>query len=81
MRRPTCAAAAPDVQLVSLRPRTRVAARTGGPLVELPWPCSLKTRDGTDVDLLNISESGILIESSLKFAPESATEFHCWVLT
>jgi len=72
----TFARAAPVVQLVSPRPRTRGRRAHRLAAAELPWPCSLKTRDGTDVDLLNISKSGILIETSLKFAPESTTEFH-----
>jgi hypothetical protein len=73
VRQRTVASAAPDVLLFS-GARGGRAHRLAA--AELPWPCSLKTRDGTDVDLLNISNSGILIESSLKFAPQSTTEFH-----
>lgn len=72
----TLAAAVPDVLLFSPRPRVRSGRAHRLAAAELPWPCSLETRDGTEVDLLNISNSGLLIESSLKFAPQSATEFH-----
>ncbi len=63
-------AAAPDVLIFSPRSKTRSGRAHRLAAAELPW-CSLKTRDGTEVDLLNISNSGILIESSLKFAPQS----------
>ena len=67
--------AAPDVQVVSPGPRTRGHRAHRLAAEQLPWPYTLKMRDGTGVDLLNISTSGILIESSLKFAPKSTTEF------
>jgi hypothetical protein len=43
---------------------------------DLPWPCTLTTPNGVDLKLLNVSRSGILIESAVKFAPDSSTDLY-----
>ena len=41
---------------------------------ELPWVCSIHTRWGIDASVVNVSRSGVLIESPSRLAPESSIE-------
>jgi CheY-like chemotaxis protein len=43
---------------------------------ELPWMCSIHTRWGIDASVVNVSRSGVLIESQSRLAPESSIELH-----
>jgi CheY-like chemotaxis protein len=43
---------------------------------ELPWPCVLTTPRGVAVRLLNVSTTGVLFESPLKFTPNSETSLY-----
>jgi len=43
---------------------------------ELPWVCSIHTRWGIDASVVNVSRSGVLIESPSRLAPESSIELH-----
>ena len=43
---------------------------------ELPWSSILIMPNGVEVRLINVSRSGILVESPVKFTPDSPTEFH-----
>jgi CheY-like chemotaxis protein len=43
---------------------------------ELPWKCALTTPTGVVVQLLNVSATGVLFESPLKFAPDSAASLY-----
>jgi hypothetical protein len=43
---------------------------------EVPWLSGIKLSSGPDVQLINISSTGVLIESGSKFAPGSTTELH-----
>jgi hypothetical protein len=43
---------------------------------ELPWVCSIHSRWGLDASIVNVSRSGILIESPSRLAPESSFELH-----
>ena len=52
--------------------RNRDHRRTRG---EVPWLSTVKTSWGLEVDLLNISRTGMLIETSSRFTPGTATEF------
>ena len=65
--------ASPDVILppVAARPER---ARRWAP-ADLPWLRSVETGWGLQVRVLNISGSGMLVESSSKLAPGSSTEF------
>jgi hypothetical protein len=42
---------------------------------EVPWLSSVKLSWGLEVSLLNISSTGMLVETTSKFAPGSVTEF------
>jgi hypothetical protein len=61
--------AAPEIARMPARTRQRRAHRLTAS--ELPWPCAVTTSKGVAVRLLNISTSGILFESSLKFMPDT----------
>jgi hypothetical protein len=61
----------PILQAVGARPQR---ARRWAP-VDLPWLSSVQTAWGQPVRVLNISGSGMLVESSSKLAPGSSTEF------
>ena len=52
----------------------RVAQRKGRG--EVPWLSGLKFSSGPDVQLINISSTGVLVESGSKFAPGSTSELH-----
>jgi hypothetical protein len=43
---------------------------------DVPWLSNIKLPWGPEVDLVNISKSGMLVETTSKFAPGSAAEFH-----
>lgn len=43
---------------------------------QVPWLSRIKLPWGLDLELLNISTSGILVETTAKFTPGSRTEFH-----
>ncbi len=43
---------------------------------ELPWSSNLIMPNGVEVRLVNVSRTGILVESPVKFVPDSTTEFH-----
>jgi CheY-like chemotaxis protein len=43
---------------------------------DLPWLASVKLGWGSDVSLVNISTSGVLMETGSKFLPGSTTELH-----
>jgi hypothetical protein len=43
---------------------------------ELPWRCALTTPKGVVVRVLNVSATGVLFESPLKFTPESETSLY-----
>src|SRR4029450_1303379 len=45
---------------------------------DLPWLSSVNLSMGREVKLLNISSSGILIDSEFKLAPGRPTEFPLW---
>jgi CheY-like chemotaxis protein len=45
---------------------------------DLPWLSSVNLSMGREVKLLNISSSGILIDSEFKLAPGRPTEFQLW---
>jgi CheY-like chemotaxis protein len=45
---------------------------------DLPWLSSVNLSTGREVKLLNISSSGILIDSEFKLAPGRPTEFQLW---
>jgi CheY-like chemotaxis protein len=57
----------------SEKPRAERWART-----DLPWLSSVNLSTGREVKLLNISSSGILIDSEFKLAPGRPTEFQLW---
>jgi CheY-like chemotaxis protein len=59
-----------------IRPRTRGRRAHRLTPNELPWSSSLIMPNGVEVRLINVSRSGILVESPIKFAPDSPTEFH-----
>ncbi len=61
-------------QLVRPRARGRRAHRLSPD--ELPWSSNLIMPNGVEVRMINVSRSGILVESPIKFAPDSPTEFH-----
>ena len=42
----------------------------------MPWLSGIKFSSGPDVQLINISSTGVLVESGSKFAPGSTTELH-----
>jgi CheY-like chemotaxis protein len=46
------------------------------PLSELPWLSGIKVAWGTEVALVNMSTSGVLMETGSKFLPGSTTELH-----
>ena len=52
----------------------RVALRKGRG--EVPWLSGIKFSSGPDVQLINISSTGVLVESGSKFAPGSTSELH-----
>jgi PilZ domain len=52
--------------------RRRALRRSRG---DLPWLSTVKLPWGLEVNLINISSTGMLIETSSKFAPGSATQF------
>jgi hypothetical protein len=45
---------------------------------DLPWLSSVNLSTGREVKLLNVSSSGILIDSEYKLAPGRPTEFQLW---
>jgi CheY-like chemotaxis protein len=45
---------------------------------DLPWLSSVNLSTGREVKLLNISSSGILVDSEFKLAPGRPTEFQLW---
>jgi CheY-like chemotaxis protein len=45
---------------------------------DLPWLSSVNLSTGREVKLLNISSSGILIDSEFKLTPGRPTEFQLW---
>ena len=52
----------------------RVALRKGRG--EVPWLSGIKLSWGPELQLVNISSTGVLVESGSKFAPGSTTELH-----
>ena len=52
----------------------RIALRKGRG--EVPWLSGIKLSWGPELQLVNISSSGVLVESGSKFAPGSTTELH-----
>ena len=42
----------------------------------MPWLSGIKFSSGPDVQLINISSTGVLVESGSRFAPGSTTELH-----
>jgi CheY-like chemotaxis protein len=73
VRRPPSAALAPKSAVVEapivLPPKQIVARAHRWDPAELPWVCSVKAPVGLDARVLNISRSGILIETGSKLAP------------
>lgn len=59
-----------------IQPRTRSPRAHRLRPDELPWSSNLIMPNGVEVRLINVSNSGILVESPIKFAPDSPTEFH-----
>lgn len=59
-----------------IQPRTRSPRAHRLTPDELPWSSNLIMPNGVEVRLINVSKSGILVESPIKFAPDSPTEFH-----
>jgi CheY-like chemotaxis protein len=55
------------------KPRAERWAQT-----DLPWLSSVNLSTGREVKLLNISSSGILIDSEFRLAPGRPTEFQLW---
>jgi CheY-like chemotaxis protein len=47
-------------------------------IADLPWLSSVNLTPGLEVKLLNISSSGILIDSEFKLLPGRPTEFQLW---
>jgi CheY-like chemotaxis protein len=45
-------------------------------LAEIPWLSGVKLGWGADIDVINISPSGVLIETGSKFTPGSTTDLH-----
>jgi hypothetical protein len=43
---------------------------------DIPWLGSVQTQSGLKLDLLNISSTGLLVESASKFMPDSVSELH-----
>jgi CheY-like chemotaxis protein len=63
----------------SLRPEVaaderRVALRKGRS--DVPWLSGIKAAWGSELELINISSTGVLIETGSKFTPGSTTELH-----
>ena len=52
----------------------RIALRKGRG--EVPWLSGIKLSWGPELQLINISSTGVLVESGSKFAPGSTTELH-----
>ena len=52
----------------------RIALRKGRG--EVPWLSGIKLSWGPELQLVNISSTGVLVESGSKFAPGSTTELH-----
>jgi hypothetical protein len=46
------------------------------PLGDLPWLSNARLAWGAEISLVNISTSGVLLESGSKFAPGSSTDLH-----
>jgi hypothetical protein len=55
-------------------PERRGAART--PADELPWPLACRITPGRDVRVLNLSASGLLVESTSALAPGRIVTLH-----
>ena len=59
-----------------------VRPRAGGPRAhrltpdQLPWSSNLVMPNGVEARLVNVSRTGILVESPVKFVPDSTREFH-----
>jgi len=66
--------AVPEVLPSLMRTKRRRAHRLDPG--ELPWPCAVTTPKGVAVRLLNVSTTGLLFESPLKFTPDSETSLY-----
>jgi hypothetical protein len=60
-----------------VRPRLKATQRRAARMTrsDLPWLAAVKLPWGLEVGLLNISETGMLVETSSKFAPGSVAQF------
>jgi len=56
------------------REERRIALRKG--LGDLPWLSGVKLSWGAELQLINISSTGVLVETGSKFAPGSTTTLH-----
>jgi hypothetical protein len=56
------------------RDERRVALRKGQS--DVPWLSGIKVSWGAELQLINISSSGVLVETGSKFAPGSTTDLH-----
>ena len=56
------------------RDERRIALRKGRG--DVPWLSGIKASWGADLQLINISSTGVLVETSSKFAPGSTTNLH-----
>ena len=57
-----------------VRDERRVALRKGRG--DVPWLSGIKVSSGPELQLINISSTGVLVETGSKFAPGSTTELH-----
>jgi CheY-like chemotaxis protein len=74
VKRSATPVAVPEVLPSLMRTRRRRAHRLEPG--ELPWPCAVTTPKGVAVRLLNVSTTGLLFESPLKFTPDSETSLY-----
>jgi hypothetical protein len=67
----------PSVSLVLARPSRELKdrARRLSP-TDIPWLGGVQTQSGVRLDVLNISSTGVLVESAAKFMPDSFSELH-----
>ncbi len=56
------------------RDERRIALRKGRG--DVPWLSGIKASWGADLQLINISSTGVLVETGSKFAPGSTTNLH-----
>lgn len=67
---------APTGSVIAQVARTRTDRASRMTPEDLPCPCSLATDAGVAARLLNISRTGVLFESALKFTPEVDTSLY-----